>query len=235
MGTITHVATSEPVAALTFDDGPHPEYTPRLLDLLEAHGARATFFMVGESARQYPQIVRRAAQAGHAIGNHSWNHPCLPLLPGKERRAQIRACARAIAPYGARIFRPPYGEQSAGSRFDLFWLRHRVVMFNCEIGDWWDPVGERMAAALLERVRPGSIVCLHDALFDGGKPNADLKLQNEPCVSREAMLQALEIFFTASKNQLHFVTLPELFKHGRLKKTYWHSVRAPRQQMPAAG
>jgi len=107
MGIITHVETQEEVAALTFDDGPHPEYTPRLLEILERLQARATFFMVGEAAQRHREIVRRVADAGHAIGNHSWDHPSFPQITGRERREQIRPCERAIAPYGERIFRPP--------------------------------------------------------------------------------------------------------------------------------
>ena len=63
MGSITHVVTTEPIAALTFDDGPHPDYTPRLLEILERHQARGTFFMLGEVARQYPKLLQRMAQA----------------------------------------------------------------------------------------------------------------------------------------------------------------------------
>jgi peptidoglycan-N-acetylglucosamine deacetylase len=235
LGTITHVATQDPVVALTFDDGPHPEYTPRLLDILESHTAHATFFMVGEAAQRYPEIVRRVAQAGHAIGNHSWDHPSFPLLTRRERRTQIRACERFIAPYGQRLFRPPYGEQNLASRLDLLWLRHKVVMFNCEVGDWWDPVAKRMTAALLKHVKPGSIICLHDALFDDGKPKAELKLDKEPYVNREAMLEAVRVFLEATANKLQFVTLPELFAHGRLMKTNWYSVRTTQSYQTRTG
>src|SRR3990172_5069992 len=99
LGTVTHVSTHASVVALTFDDGPHPEFTPRLLDILDKHQAQATFFMIGAAAQRYPDLVRRAAQAEHAIGNHSWDHPSFPLITGRERRAQMRACAQAITPY----------------------------------------------------------------------------------------------------------------------------------------
>jgi peptidoglycan-N-acetylglucosamine deacetylase len=118
IGTISHVHTRESVAALTFDDGPDPEYTPRLLAILERYRAQATFFMTGKAAQAHPELVRRVAQAGHAIGNHSWDHPSFPLISGRERRAQIRACAQALVPYGSRLFRPPYTEQNLGSRIE---------------------------------------------------------------------------------------------------------------------
>ena len=127
MGTITSVDTRDNVAALTFDDGPDPTCTPRLLDILERHHASATFFVVGETAQKYPELIRRMAQSGHAIGHHSWDHPAFPLITGRERRAQMRACAKAIAPYGQRIFRPPFGAQDVASRLSVFWLGYRVI------------------------------------------------------------------------------------------------------------
>src|SRR5690242_18370490 len=87
-GTITHVSTSKPAVALTFDDGPDPVFTPRLLDILQQHHAKATFFMVGQAAERHPDIVKKVAAAGHAIGNLSWDHPSFPLLTGRERRDQ---------------------------------------------------------------------------------------------------------------------------------------------------
>jgi len=71
IGTVTHVSTKDPVAALTFDDGPHPVFTPLLLEILGRHQARATFFMVGKTAGMYPELVRQVASEGHAIGLHS--------------------------------------------------------------------------------------------------------------------------------------------------------------------
>src|SRR5262247_3415195 len=136
LGTTTHVNTLDPVVALTFDDGPDPVYTPRLLDILEIHGAHATFFMTGEAAQRHPELVKRVAQGGHAIGNHSWNHPSFPLISGRERREQIRACAKATAPYGKRLFRPPYGEQNIASRFAPLLLGYQVIMFDVSTDDW---------------------------------------------------------------------------------------------------
>ena len=131
-GSITGVSTQEPVAALTFDDGPHPESTPRLLEVLAKHRARATFFMVGEAAEKHRGLVRRVAEEGHAIGNHSWDHPSFPLMSGRERRRQIRACERALAPYGSRLFRPRYGHQHLAS-----WLDTRRLGFDVAAWRVW--------------------------------------------------------------------------------------------------
>ena len=75
LGTLTSVVTKEPLVALTFDDGPHPEFTPRVLEILRHHQAHATFFMVGAGAEKYQGIVRQVAREGHAIGGHSWDQP----------------------------------------------------------------------------------------------------------------------------------------------------------------
>ena len=222
LGSITHVATVEPVVALTFDDGPHAEYTPRLLDILERHQARATFFMLGQSASQYPELLQRIAQAGHAIGNHSWDHASFPFITSRERREQIHACARAIAPYGQRLFRPPYGEQNLASRLDALWMRHKVILFNCEVGDWFKPEPHLMAEALVKKVTPGSIVCLHDAIRS--HPELIPTLRYQPHADREAMLTAVDMFLTRVGSQLRFITVPDLLRCGRPQRQHWYRV-----------
>lgn len=74
-GTVTNFLTEEPLVALTFDDGPDPVVTPALLEILAAHNAKATFFMTGENAVKHPELVEAVRGGGHAIGNHSWDHP----------------------------------------------------------------------------------------------------------------------------------------------------------------
>ncbi len=228
LGSITHVETAEPVAALTFDDGPHAASTPQLLEILERHQARATFFMLGQFAIQYPELVQRIAQAGHAIGNHSWDHASFPFITGRQRRAQIRACARAIAPYGQRLFRPPYGEQNLVSQLDILWMRHKVILFNCEVGDWFQADPHRMAEALVQKVTPGSIVCLHDAIRS--HPDLMPRLTRQPHADREAMLTALDMFLTHMGSRLRFITVPELLRRGSPQRQHWYRVTplAPR-------
>jgi peptidoglycan/xylan/chitin deacetylase (PgdA/CDA1 family) len=213
IGTITHVITDEPVAALTFDDGPDPEYTPRLLDMLAKYQAHATFFMIGEAAQAHPELVRRIAHAGHAIGNHSWNHPSFPLISGRERRAQIRACAEAIAPHGERLFRPPYTEQNIASRIDALLLSYKVVMFDAWSDDWCGGDPETVARQLERRIHPGGMIVLHDRLSDALDPSY---------FNREAMLKALDIFLNRVGDRFRFVTVPELLQHGRAHKELWY-------------
>src|SRR5580692_10030031 len=96
--------------ALTFDDGPNPACTPRLLDILSQHDVRATFFLVGRYAYAEPALVRRIQAAGHLIGNHSWSHPNLAITPARritEELTRTRDTLRQITGAPVRYFRPP--------------------------------------------------------------------------------------------------------------------------------
>lgn len=213
LGTITHVLTQDAVVALTFDDGPHPEYTPCLLDILERHRARATFFMLGETAQRYPNLLQRVAQAGHAIGNHSWDHPSFPLISGQERRAQLRACQRALAPYGQRLFRPPYGHQSVASRLDALLLGYQVVAWSLHAYDWLDRDANWMVDRLVDRIQSGSVVLLHNVLYHTAE---------ERYADREPMMEALDMLLERVSDRFQFITVPELLQHGRPQRENWY-------------
>lgn len=218
MGTITHVSTQDPVVALTLDDGPDPEFTPRLLDILEKHQARATFFMVGEAAQRHPELVRKVAQAGHAIGNHSWDHPSFPLITKQERLSQIRQCARAISPYDRRLFRPPYGHQSKASRFDALWLGYRVVTWSIVAYDWLDHDADWIIDQIMNQIQPGSIILLHDALYHTIEARY---------TDRRPTLDAVSGLLEQLGNRYSFVTIPELLRHGRPQLTFWYRAGDP--------
>lgn len=207
-GCITNVETRDPVAALTFDDGPHPVYTPRVLNILERHGAKATFFMVGEAASKYPEVVRMVAGAGHVIGNHSWNHFNLTEIGSRLRRLkQLRACARATAPHCRRIFRPPHGGINDQIRLDALLFRYKVILWCASAQDWIPQGPEEIAQKMIERVRPGSIFLLHDAIYRSHLPKTQW--------DREPMLDGLDRALTVLKQKMHFVTVPELLRTGR--------------------
>jgi peptidoglycan/xylan/chitin deacetylase (PgdA/CDA1 family) len=212
LGTITHVETTAPVAALTFDDGPDPDSTPALLDLLERHGAKATFFLLGRHAQRYPDLVSRMVWAGHAVANHTFDHPRLPSLPRRERLAQIRACETAIGPHASKLFRPPRGLQSAASRLDALSLGYRVVTWNVALWDWDQHTPEWFADRLASEVRPGSIVLMHDLLYEADDPDAR---------DRGPVFAGLDMFLTRTGSRLSFVTVPDLLTRGKPHKAGW--------------
>jgi hypothetical protein len=150
------------------------------------------------------------------------------LLSSRERRNQITACQAVIAPYGGeRLFRPPYGDQTLLSRLDAWRLGHRVVLFNCEVGDWYDTDPKRMARQMARQVRPGSIVCLHDALRVHESSALVPKLARPPNPDRSAMLEALELLLEERGTELRFVTVPALFKAGRPHFENWYKFVPP--------
>jgi peptidoglycan-N-acetylglucosamine deacetylase len=157
--------------ALTFDDGPNPNWTPRLLDLLAEHDAHATFFMLGSHAQAEPELVRRMVAAGHGIGNHSWSHPNLARTAAagvREELARTQKTLEQIIGAPVRCFRPPYGAR----RPAVFRIAREMglepVLWNAMTSDWSDSSATRIAARLqakidrLQRRGLAANVVLHD-------------------------------------------------------------------------
>lgn len=152
--------------ALTFDDGPNPTITPRLLDLLDGHGVRATFFLIGRFVRACPELVRETAARGHVVANHTDTHPNLFWLSSAQMSEELARCQDAIAQTtGAgkpRWMRPPYGFR--GPHLDAVVRRQGlegVVMWSVIAYDWKPQLAARLIARL-GRVRGGDMVVLHD-------------------------------------------------------------------------
>jgi peptidoglycan-N-acetylglucosamine deacetylase len=159
--------------ALTFDDGPS-EQTPKLLDVLESHGARATFFQCGASVRRLPEIARLVAAGGHEIGNHGYSHTRLFLCTPRLVAGEVRDAQQAIQEItGAtpKLFRAPYGGRWFGLRKVQKQLGLTGVMWTRIGMDWKWPAG-RVAARLLGAAENGAIFCLHDGR--AAAPGADI-------------------------------------------------------------
>jgi peptidoglycan/xylan/chitin deacetylase (PgdA/CDA1 family) len=218
---LTRVETEQPVIALTFDDGPDPVYTPRLLDILAAHHARATFFMIGARAERHPEIVARVAAEGHSIGNHSWDHPSFPFISRAERCEQVLACARAVSPYDGRLFRPPYGHLDLDSWLDIDQMGYRTVTWKIEPGDWDDKAASAIAEAVMTKLQPGAVVLLHDGLFDA----PDTRF-----FPRDATISAVQLLLDRLTGTLQFVTIPELLKCGTPDCKQWEYVE-PKEEL----
>jgi peptidoglycan/xylan/chitin deacetylase (PgdA/CDA1 family) len=222
LGVVTAVATERPVLALTFDDGPHPDSTRAVLEILGRHGARATFFMVGELAIKHPDVVRAVALAGHAIANHSWSHVSFPLMTAAECREQLRLCEEALSPYGVKLFRPPYCHQTVSSRWQTLRAGYDVVAFSAHAEDWLPRSAEWMADRLVRQARPGAIVILHDNIYRSVLPAA------EP--DRRAMLLALDRALEQLQDRFRFLTVPELLRQGQVLRQNWYQRGLPEMQ-----
>lgn len=164
--------------ALTFDDGPS-ESTPRLLDLLARHHARATFFLCGANVRRLPEIARGIAAAGHEIACHGDAHPYYHFRRAAFIREDIRRGVEAIADatgIAPRWFRPPYGIRWFGMRPILREWHLELAMWTV-IGRDWTLSGPKIANLVRPRLQPGTIVCLHDGRVLVRNPNIDNTLE----------------------------------------------------------
>ena len=210
---IKGVHTSRNVAALTFDDGPHPAFTPELLAILERHRVKATFFMLGRSAEENPDIVKSVAEKGHEIGNHSWDHASFTGIGGATRRNQIRSCANALTPYGNRLFRPPFGHLTWLSNLEARIMRYEVVMWNADSRDWVQQDSKQLSLRLIDMIKPGSIVLLHDAVWISGEESFR-KNPPELATDRSGMLEAIEIVLSKIGEDFEFTTVSQLLTYG---------------------
>lgn len=155
-----------PYIALTFDDGPNPETTPKLLKILDARGIKATFFVVGTRAAENPELLRRMAADGHEIGNHSWNHPQLPKVSVEEADRQITQASAAIQAATGKepiYLRPPYGAMNNTLRKhleDKFGLT--MVYWSADSLDWKNRDAQAIYDKVMAQTRPGGIILMHD-------------------------------------------------------------------------
>lgn len=159
-------STGAAEVALTIDDGPHPEHTPRVLDLLASAGMKATFFVVGDSCRRYPDVVRRIAAEGHELGNHTWFHG----EPTRTSTAtflkeiqQTRQLLRDLTGYDCRLTRPPKGELTLGKMLGLWRQQQTIVLWNVDPKDYaMHDRHEMLGWCDNYHLHNGDIVLLHD-------------------------------------------------------------------------
>jgi peptidoglycan-N-acetylglucosamine deacetylase len=171
MNTATHGSRDCRRIALTFDDGPDPVRTPALLDALAELRAPATFFLLGQRVDAHPELAARIAREGHELGNHTYSHPYLPLSRSHAVARQLVSADAAIERATGTVptlARPPYGGRSR--RNVRVFDRHakRLVLWDVNSFDWKGKPAEAIAMRVLARVRPGSIILLHEAR-DGGE------------------------------------------------------------------
>lgn len=153
--------SERPVVFLTFDDGPVPEVTPRVLDLLDELGVKATFFMVGDNVRRHPELLEEVRRRGHGVGNHTMHH-----LQGMRTRgvSYLRDVAEADALIGSRLFRPPHGIMRWGQARAIK-NRYNIIMYDVVSRDYNRRLSpERIFDNVRRYSRDGSIIVFHDSL-----------------------------------------------------------------------
>ena len=162
---IVHLDTQQRVVALTYDDGPSPPYTDQLLDVLAKHDVKATFFLIGNRVEQYPETVRRILAEGHQVGNHSYSHPVLGLLPPAAVGREIErtdALLRDIGVKGEIVFRAPILTRFLPVAWVLAKRDRAHVSGNVWSWDWTTQNPDTITKTVLRKVKPGAIIILHD-------------------------------------------------------------------------
>jgi peptidoglycan/xylan/chitin deacetylase (PgdA/CDA1 family) len=164
--TYTRVQVSGNYIAITYDDGPHPQNTPRLLDMLKERNLKATFYVIGKCVDLYPGIVRRTVAEGHEIGNHTQNHPLLSKLGDDQVRKELSGCRDAIiraAGVQPRTMRPPYGGLVQRQRE---WVHaeygYPTILWSVDPLDWKRPGASVVTSRILAGTDQGGIVLAHD-------------------------------------------------------------------------
>ncbi|MBO2520448.1 MAG: hypothetical protein CW345_01375 [Firmicutes bacterium] len=199
---------ARPWVALTFDDGPSPQYTPRILEILEKHGVPATFFMVGAHVEAYPDIAAAVVEAGHEVGNHTYSHINVPTASTQrlyEEMLRTTAVILEVTGQYPRYVRPPRGLYDGRFRRMAALLGQEVVLWNRSSFDWQGSLSpQAIVRRIVNEARPGDILLFHDSGALIGREGGN----------REATVQALEgIILGVRAKGLEFVPLSQLL-HG---------------------
>lgn len=162
----SRVNITQPVLAMTFDDGPHPSLTPKLLDILKERNIKCTFFVIGKNAQMYPHIIRRMIAEGHEVANHTWTHCSLTSRSDAQIRSELKQSEDAlvnVANYRPHLIRPPYGainERIKNLMFAEF--GYSTIMWSVDPQDWRRPGVSVVTSRLVSGAHPGAIMLAHD-------------------------------------------------------------------------
>ena len=193
----SHHKNSQKKIALTFDDGPHSVYTAQILDLLAEYDIKATFFLVGENAQKYPNLVLREENEGHELGNHTFTHPKIAKLTPQALQLEILKNERLIYELTegrTKLFRPPEGLCTQKISDLASSLDYNIIQWNIDTLDWAHNKSEEIISLVTKKIQPGDILLFHDYI-----------------VGESPTLSALEKIIPALlKEGYQFVTVSEL-------------------------
>ena len=199
---IFRVNTKSKVVAITFDDGPHPTFTPLLLNALREERVKATFFVLGKQVNKHPEIAVRIHKEGHELGNHGYSHMAMRHLNQNQIYKEIKKTEKVIARHvGVRtnLFRPPYGEMVPAIVKVNNQLGYRLIRWSIDPKDWDQHQNASTITRHVEsKVRPGDIILFHD----GGANQ------------KETIRAVRTIVRDLKKRGYQFVTISQLMKYG---------------------
>lgn len=169
---IAHNSAATKKIAITFDDGPHPTHTEEILDILKQYNVKATFFILGVNAAQYPSIVKRTFDEGHELGNHTYNHVFVNRVSDEALREEIRKTDDIITEITGRapiVFRPPGGAYNDGKVAVIASTGHKCILWSWwqDTRDWSCPPVDKVVSTVMDNLHDGDIVLFHD--FNSGK------------------------------------------------------------------
>lgn len=202
---ITQIDTDQRIVALTFDDGPNPPYTDQLLDVLAKHNVKATFFFIGNQIQKHPETASSVITAGHHIGNHTYSHPVLGFCMPTKIQQEIESTdnlLRQIGIKGEIVFRAPMLTRY----LPVAWVqvKQNLTHISCNVWswDWMTQNPDRIARNVLKKVKPGSIIVLHDGIAGNKQAN------------RSGTIEAVDQIITRLKQQEYqFVTVQHFLKN----------------------
>ncbi len=194
--------------ALTFDDGPNDPYTAQMMEVLDRHGVKATFFLIGKFVQQRPEIARALVEAGHAVGIHTWDHPNLIFASTAEVRRQLLETQQAIfdaTGVDTKLFRPPFGGRRPASLRVARACGLQTVMWNVTCYDWKAKSAEEIVKHAERQIRGGNVILLHDGEY------------HRIGVDRSRSVEASDRILTRYKGEgYEFVTIPAMIERQRL-------------------
>lgn len=196
---VNHGSREKKVIALTFDDGPHPKETDKVLDVLKKYDVKATFFIAGKHANWYPKPLIRASEEGHEIGNHTFTHPDISNLSSTQIQSEIKQCEDILVKLTGKkptLFRPPYGSYRKEALAQIAKdSGYKIILWTTiDARDWQNPPASKIASTITENAKNGDIILLHDYATDN-------------------TVEALEILIPEMQSKgFEFVTVSELLE-----------------------
>ena len=190
-GPLPPPTPSGPVVYLTLDDGPHPTYTPLMLDVLARHGARATFFVLGSLVERYPDMIGRIIDEGHTLANHTWNHENLGLLSREAFDKTVSRTQDALGDLATPCLRPPYGGTNSSTREWAAAHGLEVIMWTASANDWLDLDAEAIADRIVDGITDGAIILMHDGGGNRSRTVQGLEIALDRLSDRDLLYEPL--------------------------------------------